>query len=110
MDLDVKDLEKFHTTHFERYMSYLTSYTDENGDTITNGERGKARKIASVRSFFKYYFRREMISVDLASKIEMPKLHEKEIIRLEIDEVVKLINQAENPDLLTKNQQSFIIK
>jgi site-specific recombinase XerD len=37
----------------------------------------------------------------------MPKLHEKEIIRLEIDEVVKLINQAENPDLLTKNQQSF---
>ena len=34
-------------------------------------------------SFFKYYFRREMISVDLASKIEMPKLHEKPIIRLE---------------------------
>ena len=23
-DLEVKDLEKFHTTHFERYMSYLT--------------------------------------------------------------------------------------
>ena len=95
-DLDVKDLEKFHTTHFERYMSYLTSYTDENGDVITNGERGKARKIATIRSFFKYFFRREMISVDLASKIDMPKLHEKPIIRLEEDEVYNFLNTVES--------------
>ena len=95
-DFQIQDLEKFHTTHFERYMSYLTSYTDDAGNTITNGERGKARKIASVRSFFKYYFKREMISVDLASKIEMPKLHDKPIIRLEKDEVYKFLDTVES--------------
>lgn len=105
--LDVKDLEKFHTTHFERYMSYLTSYTDENGDTITNGERGKARKIAAVRSFFKYYFRREMISVDLASKIEMPKLHDKPIIRFEDDEVYKFLNTVESGYGLSGHEKGF---
>lgn len=106
-DLEVKDLEKFHTTHFERYMSYLTSYTDENGETITNGERGKARKIAAVRSFFKYFFRREMISVDLASKIEMPKLHEKPIIKLEDDEVYKFLSTVESGYGLSGHEKGF---
>lgn len=106
-DLEVSDLEKFHTTHFERYMSYLTSYTDENGDIITNGERGKARKIAAVRSFFKYYFRREMISVDLASKIEMPKLHEKPIIKFENDEVYKFLDTVESGYGLSGHEKGF---
>lgn len=106
-DLEVKDLEKFHTTHFERYMSYLTSYTDENGDIITNGERGKARKIASVRSFFKYFFKREMISVDVASKIDMPKLHDKPIIRLEDDEVSKFLNTVDSGYGLSGHEKGF---
>ena len=106
-DLEVKDLEKFHTTHFERYMSYLTSYTDENGEIITNGERGKARKIAAVRSFFKYYFRREMINVDLASKIEMPKLHDKPIIKLEEDEVYKFLDTVESGYGLSGHEKGF---
>ena len=107
IDLEVKDLEKFRTTHFERYMSYLTSYIDENGETKTNGDRGKARKLASVRSFFKYYFRREMISVDLASKIEMPKLYEKPIIRLEDNEVIKFLDMVNSGDGLDGHQKGF---
>ena len=107
LDLEIGDLEKFHTTHFERYMSYLTSYTDENGEIITNGERGKARKIAAVRSFFKYFFRREMISVDLASKIEMPKLHDKPIIKLEEDEVYKFLNTVESGYGLSGHEKGF---
>ncbi len=107
IDLEVKDLEKFHTTHFERYMSYLTSYTDENGEIITNGERGKARKIAAIRSFFKYYFRREMISVDLASKIEMPKLHEKPIIKFEEDEMHNFLNIVESGHGLSGHEKGF---
>jgi len=107
MDLEPKDLEKFKTTHFERYMSYLTSYIDTEGNVVTNGERGKARKIASVRSFFKYYFRREMISVDLASKIQMPKIHDKPIIRLEDNEVVKFLDMVNSGYGLEGHQKGF---
>ena len=106
-DLEVKDLEKFHTTHFERYMSYLSSYTDENGNTITNSERGKARKIASVRSFFKYYFKREMITVDVASKVEMPKLHEKPIIRFEDKEVFNFLDTVDSGNGLWGHQKGY---
>lgn len=106
-DFQLKDLEKFHTTHFERYMSYLTSYTDDAGNAVTNGERGKARKIAAVRSFFKYFFRREMISVDVASKIDMPKLHDKPIIRLEKDEIYKFLDTVETGMGLTGHSKGF---
>lgn len=106
-DIKVEDLERFHTTDFERYMSFLSSYTVESGQVQTNGPQGKARKIAAVRSFFKYYFRREMISVDLASKIQTPKLPEKPIIRLEDDEVISFINTVESGFGLMGHEKGF---
>lgn len=106
-DIKVSDLELFKPTDFERYMSYLSSYRDENGTVITNGPQGKSRKIAAIRSFFKYFFRREMISVDVASKIQMPKIHEKPIIRLEDDEVHKFINTVESGVGLIGHEKGF---
>ena len=106
-DIDVKDLERFSPTDFERYMSYLTSYEDEDGQTVTNGPQGKSRKIAAVRSFFKYFFRRDMIEVDVASKIQMPKVHEKPITRLEDDEVHKFLIAVENGTGLVGHEKGF---
>lgn len=106
-DIKAVDLERFSTSDFERYMSYLTAYQDENGQTITNGPQGKSRKIAAVRSFFKYFFRREIISVDVASKIQMPKLHEKPIIRLEDVEVHKFLTAVENGYGLVGHEKGF---
>ena len=105
-DFEYKDLDKISPTILERYLNYLNYYS-HNGKVYNNNEKAKARKLSAVRSMLKYFFKKEKLSSDVSVKVEMPKLHEKEIIRLEIDEVVKLINQAENPDLLTKNQQSF---
>ena len=106
IDLTFDDLNKITATMLERYLNYL-NYYKHNGKVYNNNEKAKARKLSAVRSMLKYFFKKEKLTSDVSVKIEMPKLHEKEIIRLEIDEVVKLINQAENPDLLTKNQQSF---
>ncbi len=106
IDFDFRDLDRITPTMLERYLSYLNYYS-RNGKVYNNNEKAKARKLSAIRSMLKYFFKKEKISSDISVKIETPKLHEKEIIRLEIDEVVKLINQAENPDLLTKNQQSF---
>jgi len=106
IDLTFDDLNKITATMLERYLNYL-NYYKHNGKVYNNNEKAKARKLSAVRSMLKYFFKKEKLASDVSVKIEMPKLHEKEIIRLEIDEVVKLINQAENPDLLTKNQQSF---
>ena len=45
------------------------------------------RKISSLKSFYNYFYRREMIKNNPAALVKLPKLHEKEIIRLDVDEV-----------------------
>ena len=105
-EISFADLNTLKTKDLELYVSYL-SYYEFNGKTYHNGEKGKARKIASLRSFFKYNFKRDNLTTDVASKIDTPKIHTKEITRLEVDEVCKLINEADSPYHLSKMQQAF---
>ena len=99
-------IDNLKTRNIEQYLSYL-SYYELDGKYYKNDERGKARKLASLRSFFKYLFNHDMIKANIASKIGTPKLHNKEIIRLEKDEVNRLMNSIENPIEFTKRQQEY---
>ena len=101
-----EQLRKATADDISSYLSYLSYYTF-NGKNYKNSEKGKARKLSSIRSLFKYLFNKEKLSSNVASKVSTPKIHQKDILRLEVDEVGKLINQAENPNLLTKQQQGF---
>lgn len=102
----LSDIEKIQARNIENYLSYL-SYYEIDGSMKKNGERGKARKLASVRSFFKYLFNHDMISSNVASKIRTPKLHNKEIIRLEKDEVERLLDAVESPTTFTERQKTY---
>ncbi len=88
------------------YLDHMTLY-DKDGRTITNKERGKARKISSLRSFYNYFYRNEKIEKNPASLIPVPKQHEKEIIRLEPQEVAILLDQVEAGTKLTKSQLKY---
>ncbi len=102
----LNDLEKVNSTHLEMFLDYLTIYK-VGKQTFRNNEKAKSRKLASVRSLLKYFFKKEKITSNVASIIDAPKVHEKEIIRLEIDEVTNLLNLAESGTGLTKMQKSF---
>ncbi len=105
-NITLDDVDSLKTRNIEQYLSYLSYYQLDN-KYYKNDERGKARKLASLRSFFKYLFNHDLIKANIASKIETPKLHNKEIIRLEKDEVNRLINTVENPVEFTKRQQEY---
>ncbi len=105
-DITFADLENLKIRDIEMYLSYLTYY-EYNGKTYHNGEKGKARKISTIKSFFKYNFKNDNIKTDVAAKVDTPKIHSKDIIRLEVDEVAKLINEADCPDHMTKRQQAY---
>ena len=77
---------------------------------VTNEERGKSRKLASLRSFYNYFFKNEMIKTNPASLVSMPKLHSKEIIRLEPNEVAQLLDQVEAGTKLTEKQAAYHAK
>ena len=109
-EIGLEDLEKLSASDIELFLSYLSHYT-VNGKTESCNERGKARKLATIRSFFKYFFNKDAISSNVAAKVSMPKLHEKEIIRLEsngkINEIAAILNTADTGNGLTTKQQQF---
>lgn len=90
----------------EEYLSYL-KYYKKNDVEHTNKERGLKRKLASLRSFYRYLYKNEMISQDPAIKVDMPKIHEKAIVRLDIDETVNLLDEVESGSDLTEVQQHY---
>jgi len=105
-DFCVEDLEKLTVTNLEAYLEYLSLY-EYDGKEYTNGNRGKARKISTVRTFFKYYFNHDRISVNIAAKLSMPKLHDKEIIRLEENEVERILDIAEHGEGMSEHQRKI---
>ena len=56
---------------------------------------------------FKYFFNKGMIEVDNSAKVSTPKLHDKEIIRLDTDEVSELIDVVENGNGLSKHAVGY---
>ncbi len=90
----------------EEFMEYTTLYEKE-GKTVTNGERGKARKLSAVRSMYRYFYCSELIDRDVSALVRTPKMHEKAIIRMEADEVAILLDQVEAGTSLTRSQLKF---
>lgn len=108
--ITISDLDKLSTRDIENYLSYLTYYVPpkrDDDDVFKNTERGKARKLASVRAFFKYFFKKEKLSSNVAANVDSPKLHEKEIVRLDSDEVDGLLDMVENGAFPTSRQNKF---
>ncbi len=88
------------------YLEYISLYQKE-GKDVTNDERGKERKLSSLRSFYNYFFENEMIEKNPAALVPMPKRHDKEIIRLEPNEVAILLDQVEEGTKLTKKELEY---
>jgi site-specific recombinase XerD len=105
-DIRVEVLDQIKAIDIEEYLEYLTYYKSDEKERI-NAENGKKRKLVSLRSFYNYYYKKEIIATNPASFISVPKLHDKEIIRLEIDEVAKLLDEVENAENMTKSQQKY---
>ncbi len=99
-------LDQITRLDIEEYLDHC-SYYIKDGKEYMNDERGKARKLASLRSFYNYFFRNEMIEKNPAALVKMPKLHEKEIVRLDPDEVAILLDTVETGEKLTKKQMQY---
>lgn len=105
-DFPLKMLEELTPMDIEEYLSYLKYYVKD-GVEYTNDERGLKRKLASLRTFYRYFYKNELIKDDPVIKVDMPKIHEKNIVRLDVDEVAILLDEVESGDSLTERQKKF---
>ena len=99
-------LNKITVDDIEEYLDYLKVYS-KNSSEHTNREKGIKRKLSSLKSFYNYFFCNQIIEDNPAAKVRMPKLHESEIIRLDSDEVERLLDEVESGDNLTKSQKKY---
>lgn len=107
IQITLDDLNQIQSRNIENFLSYLSFYQNDENKMIKNTEKGKARKLASIRSFFKYLFNHDLIKANVASKVETPKLHNKEIIRLEQDEVERMLDAVQSPTTFTERQKHY---
>lgn len=105
-DFNIEILDKITVNDIEEYLEYLKVYS-KNDSEYTNNEKGIKRKLSSLKSFYNYYFCNQLINENPAAKVRVPKMHETEIIRLDVDEVATLLDEAESGDKLTKAQKRF---
>lgn len=108
-EYEVSILDEISRDDILSFMEYL-SYYEKDGKEYHNDERGKSRKLASLKSFYNYYFCNELIKNNPAALVQMPKIHEKEIIRLDVNEVVELLDLVEQGSKLTKGEKRFYDK
>lgn len=107
-EITLQDLNKLTSTEIELFLEYLSIY-EKNNTTLLNSQKTKARKLSTIRSYFKYFFNKNELSANVASKVPLPKMREKSIIRLTPDEVDDVLSKTENLDIVTmsKRQKSY---
>lgn len=109
-EIELTDLDLLESSDFEYFLSYLSHYViNDKHERCT--ETGKARKLSTIRAFYKFFFNKNLLKANTPTKVLMPKIHEKEIIRLEsnenVDEIGDMLYVTESGHGLTKHQKAF---
>jgi len=73
-----------------KYRLWLNRHTNERGETLATITQ--AYHLIALRGFLKYLSRRDIPSLS-PDKIELPKIHRKQVTFLHYDEVVRLLEQ-----------------
>lgn len=104
ISLDV--MNQIEAEDVEEYMDYLKVYKKD-GRQYTNNERALKRKLASLRVFFAYLYKNGKISANPTLNVDMPKIHDKAIVRMEANEVAQFLDNVEYGNKLSDHQQAY---
>lgn len=109
-DLVMEDLKRIEAVHLEMFLEYITLYnrpSDSSEEGTANHESGKARKLSAIRSCFSHFYKKGYLNRNVTELVDIPRIHEKAIIRLDVDEVARLLDSVENGDGLTDTQKRY---
>ncbi len=107
------DLALVSQSDLTAYVEYLTFYYKNEPDSdvpakaLTNHDLSIKRKLCSIRSFYDYLFKNGRISSNVTTLVPLPKIHEKPILRLSMDEMRQMLEQAATGDGLTARQKTW---
>lgn len=89
-ELTLEDLSEVVTSQdISEYLNYLEIY-NQNGKETKNSTSGIKRKLASLRSFYAYFEKHQMINKNPSIKVENPKAEFNQKLTLNTEQVEKL--------------------
>ncbi len=94
----------------ENFQDYLMQYireTESGQVLMQNHENGIMRKMSSIRSLFDYLYRSHIVPANVTTLVPLPKLHDKPILRLDAEELRRMLDAASTGDGLTDRQKKF---
>lgn len=109
-DSDLANLTQSDLTAYTEYLTYYLK-SDENHTeperVLVNHDLAIKRKLCSIRSFYDYLFKNQRIPSNVTELVALPKIHEKPILRLNRNEMEKILSTAQSGDEMSKGQQRF---
>ena len=105
--LQTETLSQISVQDIERYLEDLKYRPNDPEHKNMNREQGIKRKFFSLKSFFGYFYRTGQIKTNPTLSMQVPKIREKEIIRLNQDEIKTLLKEAESGSGLSQKQKQF---
>lgn len=106
MDVSLEVLSSLDAEIIEDYLDYLQKY-EKNGRVYTNGKAALKRKLSSLSVFFKYLYKHDMITNNALTKVDKPKLRDKQIVRMDAAEVANFLDTVEYGNNLTNKQLQY---
>ncbi len=105
-EVSIDIIRQIESEDIEEYLDYLKVYS-KNGKQYTNGERSIKRKLIALRRFFNYLYKNKQIDANPAGIVDTPQIHDKAIVRMEVNEVAQFLDNVEYGNKLTNHQQIY---
>lgn len=106
VDITIDIIDQLESEDIEEYLDYLKFYVKD-GREYTNGERAIKRKLMTLRVFMNYLYKNKKINGNPAIIVDIPKIHDKAIVRMEPNEVAQFLDNVEYGNHLTEHQQKY---
>ena len=108
-DITLANMAQIESEHIQGFMEYLSYYIPVGEVDLShqNEAKGKSRKLAAVRGFFKHLYMRKKIPANPAALVEFPKIHQKTITTLEVNEIAKLLDEVDSGENLSPRQKKY---
>ena len=107
--ISIAQMAQIESENIEEFMEYLSYYIPK-GEVDTahqNKALGKSRKLAAVRGLFRHLYMKKKISANPAELVSFPKITQKAITTLEVNEIAKLLDQVDSGASLTPRQKQY---
>ncbi|MCI8341933.1 MAG: tyrosine-type recombinase/integrase [Firmicutes bacterium] len=112
-NISAHDMEKVQSEDIDLFLEYVTYYEKDNpvneSEVIiyTNDEKGKLRKLSAIRRMYKFLYSKKLVAANPAEIVESPKIHEKAIVRMDVNEMCNFLDEVEKGNNLTSHQKIY---